>query len=97
MHFHMLRSNLKHEVDDTIKQIFECTYICLTSVCGIERSEGDDKEGGGIFPSIHQVREGPLGVTVTPQALDEAEPGRQTLDDGAQTVRVAMAYVVVRI
>lgn len=66
-------------------------------MCGIECSKGDNKEGGGIFPSIHQVREGPLGVTITPQALDEAEPGGQTLDDGAQTVRVTVAYVVVRI
>lgn len=71
--------------------------MCPTSVCGVERSEGDDKEGGGIFPSIHQVREGPLGVTVTPQALDKAEPGGQTLDDGTQTVRVAVAYVVTRV
>lgn len=60
--------------------------MCPTSVCGVECSKGDDKEGGRIFPSIHQVREGSLGVTVTPQALNEAEPGGQTLDDGAQTV-----------
>ncbi len=66
-------------------------------MCGVERREGDDKEGGRVFPSIHQVREGPLGVAVTPQALDEAEPGGQTLDDGAQTVRVAVAYVVIRV
>lgn len=71
-----------------------CT-VCPTSVCGVECSEGDDKEGGRIFPSIHQVREGPLSVTVTPQALDEAQPGGQTLDDGAQAVRVAVAYVVI--
>lgn len=62
---------------------------------GIERRKGDDKEGGRIFPSIHQVREGPLGVTVTPQALNEAEPGGQTLDDGTQTVGVAVAHVVI--
>lgn len=71
--------------------------LCLTSVCGVERCEGDDKESCRIFPSIHQVRKGPLGVTVTPQALDEAEPGGETLDDGAQTIRVAVAYVVTRI
>lgn len=61
---------------------------------GVEGSEGHHKEGGGVFPSIHQMREGSLGVTVTPQALDEAEPGGETLDDGAQTVRVAVAHVV---
>lgn len=64
---------------------------------GVERCEGDDEEGGGIFPSIHQVREGSLGVAVTPEALDEAEPGGQTLDDGAQTVRVAVAHIVIGI
>lgn len=66
-------------------------------MCGVERCEGDDKESGGIFPSIHQVREGSLGVAVTPEALDEAEPGGQTLDDGAQAVRVAVAHVVIGI
>lgn len=71
----------------------KCQNVCagLTSVRGVESGEGDDEEGGGVFPSIHQVREGPLGVSVTPQALDEAEPGGQTLDDGAQAVRVAVA------
>lgn len=63
---------------------------------GVEGSKGDDKEGGRVFPSIHQVREGSLGVTVTPQALDEAEPGGQTLDDGAETVRVGVAHVFTR-
>lgn len=62
------------------------TLVRPTSVRGVESGEGDDKEGGRIFPSIHQVREGSLGVTVTPQALTEAEPGGQTLDDGAQAV-----------
>lgn len=60
--------------------------LCPTSVCRVERSKGDNKEGGRIFPSIHQVWESPLGVTVTPQALDEAQPGGQTLDDGTQTI-----------
>ena len=64
---------------------------------GVECCKGDDKESCGIFPSIHQVRKGPLGVTVTPQTLDEAEPGGQTLDDGAQPIRVAVVYVVTRI
>lgn len=62
----------------------------LTSVRGVESGKGDHEEGGGVFASIDQVREGPLGVSVTPQALDEAEPGRQTLDDGAQAVGVAV-------
>lgn len=66
--------------------------VCVcTSVRGVERGERDDKEGRGVFPGVHQVRKGSLGVPVTPQALDEAQPGRQTLDDGAQTVRVAVA------
>lgn len=59
------------------------TFASPTSVSGVEGSEGDHEEGGGVFPCIHQVREGSLGVTVTPQALDETEPGGQTLDDGA--------------
>lgn len=60
---------------------------------GVQGSEGDHEEGGGVFPSVHQVREGSLGVTVTPQALDEAQPGGQTLDDGAEAVGVAVAHV----
>ncbi|TNN89274.1 hypothetical protein EYF80_000562 [Liparis tanakae] len=54
--------------------------VGLDAECG----KGDDKEGGRIFPSIHQ-------------ALNEAEPGGQTLDDGPQTVGVAVAYVAVRL
>lgn len=65
-----------------VKQMF----VRPTSVCGVESGEGDHKEGGGVLPSVDQVGEGSLGVAVTPQALDEAEPGRQTLDDGAQAV-----------
>lgn len=68
-------------------------FASPTSVSGVEGCEGDDKEGGGVFPSVHQVGEGSLGVAVTPQALDETEPGGQTLDDGAQAVRVAVANV----
>lgn len=64
--------------------------VNITSVRGVESGEGDHEEGGGVLPGVHQVREGPLGVSVTPQALDEAEPGGQTLDDGAQAVRVAV-------
>lgn len=68
----------------------KCQNVALTSVRGVEGGERDHEEGGGVFASIDQVREGPLGVSVTPQALDEAEPGGQTLDDGAQAVRVAV-------
>lgn len=65
-----------------------------TSVSGVEGGEGDHEEGGGVFASVHQVREGSLGVAVAPQALDEAQPGGQTLDDGAQAVGVAVAHVL---
>lgn len=64
---------------------------------GVQGSEGDHEECGGIFASVHQVREGPLGVAVTPQALDEAEPGGQTLDNGAQAVGVAVAHEVIAV
>lgn len=57
-------------------------FASPTSVSGVEGSEGDHEEGGGVFPCVHQVREGSLGVSVTAQALDETEPGGQTLDDG---------------
>lgn len=45
-------------------------------MCVVKGSEGDNKEGSRVFPSIDQVREGPLGVTITSQALDESKPGR---------------------
>lgn len=64
----------------------------LTFVSVVESSEGDHKEGGGVFPSIHQVGEGSLGVTVTAQALHEAEPGWQALDHGSQAVRIAVTH-----
>lgn len=68
----------------------KCQNVALTSVRGVEGGERDHEEGGGVFAGVDQVGEGPLGVAVTPQALDEAEPGGQTLDDGAQAVRVAV-------
>lgn len=71
--------------------------VCVTSVCGVEGGEGDHEEGGGVLPGVDQVRERSLGVPVAPQTLDEAQPGRQTLDDGAQAVRVAVAHKVLRI
>lgn len=77
--------------------INEPSVLSLTVVCGVEGCESDDKEGGGVFASIDQVWEGPLGVAVTPQALDETKPGGQTLDDGAQAVPVLVANVVVGI
>ena len=60
----------------------------------VEGGKRDDEEGGGVFAGVGQVREGSLGVTVTAQALHEAEPGGQTLDDGAQAVRVLMTHTV---
>lgn len=53
---------------------------CLTFVCVVEGSEGDREEGGGVLAGVDQMREGTLGVTVTPQALHKAEPGGQALD-----------------
>lgn len=63
----------------------------LTSVGLVERRESHHKEGGRVFAGVYQVREGALGVSVTPQALHEAEPGRQALDDGPHTVRICVA------
>ena len=78
-----------------------CACVCV-SVCGrptsvraVERGEGHDEEGGGVLPCVHQVGEGALGVAVAPQALDEAHPGGETLDDGPHAVRVAVAHKVV--
>lgn len=33
-------------------------------MCFVQCSEGNNKEGGGVFPRVHQVREGAFGVTV---------------------------------
>ena len=77
--------------------LYILSSLCPTSVRGVQRGEGDDEEGGGIFPSVHQVGERPLCVSVAPQTLDEAEPGGQALDDGAQPVRVAVAHVTCRV
>lgn len=64
-----------------------------TFMCFVQGGEGDDKEGGGVLPGVDEVREGSLGVPVTSQTLDEAEPGGKTLDDGADAVRVRVAHV----
>ena len=66
-----------------------------TSVRAVERGKGHDEEGGGVLPGVHQVREGALGVAVAPEALDEAHPGGETLDDGPHAVRVAVAHEVI--
>ena len=64
----------------------------LTSVCVVKGGEGDGEEGGGVFAGVDQVREGTLGVTVTPQALYETEPGGQALDHSPHAVRVSVAF-----
>lgn len=70
-------------------------YLSLhsTFMCAVQGSEGDNKEGSGVFPSVNQVREGPLGVTVTSQTLDESEPSRKTLDHGADTIGVGITHI----
>lgn len=65
----------------------------LTFVGLVQRCERHHKEGGRVFAGIDQVREGALSVSVTPQALHEAEPGGQTLDDGAHAVQIRVACV----
>lgn len=65
-----------------------CTFVCV-----VKGGKGDDEEGGGVFPSVDQVREGPLGVAVTPQALDEPKPGRKTLDDCSHPIGVGVTHV----
>ena len=46
------------------------------------------KEGGGVFPCVDHVGKYQLGVTVTAQALGEAEPRRQTGDNGSDPVDI---------
>lgn len=65
-----------------------------TFVCAVEGGEGDSKEGGGVFASINQMREGPLGVTVTAQTLDEPEPRGETLDHRPDAIRVRVAHII---
>lgn len=62
-------------------------------MCVVKGGEGDDKERSGVFPSIDQVREGPLGVAVPSQALDESKPGRKTLDHRPDPVGVGITNV----
>lgn len=64
----------------------------LTFVGVVEGHEGDHEEGGGVLAGVDQVGEGALGVTVTAQALHEAEPGRETLDDGAHSICIAVTH-----
>lgn len=61
-------------------------------MCAVQGREGDDKEGSGVFPSINQVREGPLGVTVTSKTLDESEPSRKTLDHRTDAIGVGITH-----
>lgn len=62
-------------------------------MCVVKGSEGDNKEGSRVFPSIDQVREGPFGVTITSQALDESKPGRETLDHCTDPIGVGITNV----
>lgn len=62
-------------------------------MCAVEGGKGDDKERSGVFPGVDQVREGPFGVAVTSQTLDETEPGGKTLDDRADAVGVGVTHV----
>lgn len=62
-------------------------------MCSVQCSEGNNKEGGGVFPCVHQMREGAFGVTVPAKALDESEPSRKTLDHSAHTVGVGITYI----
>lgn len=62
-------------------------------MCVVKGSEGDNKEGCGVFPSVNQVREGPFGVTVAPQTLDETEPSRKTLDHCTDTIGVGITHI----
>lgn len=64
-----------------------------TFMCAVKGSEGDHKESSRVFPSIDQVREGPLGVAITAQALDEPKPGRKTLDHCTDPVGVGITNI----
>lgn len=67
--------------------------LSATFMCAVKGSEGDHKESSRVFPSIDQVREGPLGVAITAQALDEPEPGRKTLDHCTDPVGVGITNI----
>lgn len=62
-------------------------------MCVVKGSEGDNKEGSRVFPSINQVREGPVGVAITSQALDKSKPGRKTLDHCADPIGVGITNI----
>ena len=63
----------------------------------VQGGEDDHEEGGRVLPCVGQVGEGPLGVSVAPQTLDEAEPGGQALDDRPHPVRVRVARHAARL
>lgn len=75
---------------DHVMFVIDCRLFVFTFMSSVEGCKCDHKEGGGVFPSIHQVRESPSGVTVTSQTLNKPQPGRQTVDDGPNSVRVAV-------
>lgn len=68
-------------------------YVICTFMCVVKGSEGDNKEGSRVFPSINQVREGPVGVAITSQALDKSKPGRKTLDHCADPIGVGITNI----
>lgn len=79
---------------DCVIYVMNHTLFVFTFMSSVEGCKCDHKEGGGVFPSIHQVREGPPGVTVTSQTLNKPQPGRQTVDDGPNSIRIAVTPVI---
>lgn len=83
---------LKNEKFKIYLHLFWLAFLA-TFMCVVKGGEGDDKERSGVFPSVDQVREGPLGVAVPSQALDESKPGRKTLDHRPDPVGVGITNV----
>ncbi len=79
-----------YSLHDSVIFVMNCSLFVFTFMSSVEGCKCDHKEGGGVFPSIHQVREGPPGVTVTSQTLNKPQPGRQTVDDGPNSIRIAV-------
>ena len=52
--------------------------LLLSGVGGVKGAKGDYQEGGAILAGINKVREGLLGVSISPNALSEPEPCRET-------------------
>lgn len=55
--------------------------MVLTAMIGAQRCENHSEKRGRIFARIYQMRKRFLGVAIPSQALREAEPGRQTVDN----------------